>query len=287
MRLDDAPRSLKRGDDAQRRLRVGRVERGAGREHLPRRGVALRRSPSAQREVAKRLRRRLARARPHRAIARGEHIGEVRRPAGRVRLAVHARARARERARHDDERRLLERNLRQSKRLALRDGVVGGVVSHAGRERAGEVRAARRARAERAEHRLSLAAHHAVVARGAVVERSHRVAKLVGGGAVVLLERLRQRLEAFRRAGGVEESTQLLVEESELILEVLAVVGVFDALPHRLHGDEVLGPGVAVNLILQRVLDLLLEFLRNVAAVRDVADASHRHGTRELPAERR
>ena len=109
----------------------------------------------------------------------------------------------------------------------------------------------------------------------------------VHGGGLGLVERGLDGVEHFGEAARVEEIAQLLREHAKLVHERAGVVGAGrgDALQHGLRGDEVLGARVAVELVLQRVLDLLLQVRGDVVAVRDVADARQRHARCEALAE--
>ena len=132
----------------------------------------------------------------------------------------------------------------------------------------------------------ALGAHHAVVARLAALERPHRALKLVDLRLRVGLHRRAERVYPLQRAGGVEELLKFGGEEAKLVDEIVVVLSVVrvngEPLEHGIDGDEVLRARVAVDLVLKRVLDLLLQVLGDVVAVRDVADARHRHRAREL-----
>mmetsp|Transcript_65319 Transcript_65319/g.199919 ORF Transcript_65319/g.199919 Transcript_65319/m.199919 type:complete len:245 (-) Transcript_65319:338-1072(-) len=90
-------------------------------------------------------------------------------------------------------------------------------------------------------------------------------------------------LDLLVQAARVEKLLQLLVKDLEFVHEgpgvtVLAPAP-FDEVVARHHVAWI---GAAVELVLQRVLDLLFQLVRDVVAVRYVADARHWHGAREL-----
>lgn len=101
----------------------------------------------------------------------------------------------------------------------------------------------------------------------------HRDVGVVQGGA--------HALQHVREAAGVEEVPQLPPEHPKLVHEGVRVAALpLQALDQALGGDQVLRAGVAVQLVLDGVLDLLR---RRPAAARSGSAACDRRG----PAHRR
>ena len=85
----------------------------------------------------------------------------------------------------------------------------------------------------------------------AALEVPHGALQLVNLGLNLRRHLGTQRVDALERARGVEEPLELLREEVHLVLEVFVVVAVVDLVEDGLRGDEILRPGVSVNLRLK------------------------------------
>lgn len=108
---------------------------------------------------------------------------------------------------------------------------------------------------------------------------------LLANGAIVyaLFDAVQDLVEALR----VEELLELLVEDFELVAEILIVVTIADAIDQLLARLQVARLSTSMKLILQSMLDLQLEVLRDVVAMSYVTDASHGHCDHELISETR
>ena len=274
--LHESPRALQ-GRAASQRILLRRDWRSVlhPRLELTRDRVALHRAPHGQSHVPHAAGGGCRGATPHGRVTGVEGIGKVTRLL--VPLALDARARGLQSPREDHEGELLDGNLREPPRLALRHRLVGRVVAHAGGQSPGEDAADIDGRPERAKDGLALASGQTVVTRGPVVQGPHGLLELLHLRAGLVLEGVVHGVQSLNRAGAVEEPLELVVEEHELVdkrLGALTRVGVHsDALDERLGGHEVFGTRVPVQLVLDGVLDLFLQVLADVAPVSDVADS--------------
>ena len=101
---------------------------------------------------------------------------------------------------------------------------------------------------------------------------------LRNGTVTALLDAVKDLVEALR----IEELLELLVEYLELALEILIVVAVAHAVYQLFARLQVAWLSTSMQLVLQSMLDIILKVLRDVIAMRNVADARHGHLTHEL-----
>mmetsp|Transcript_14143 Transcript_14143/g.59094 ORF Transcript_14143/g.59094 Transcript_14143/m.59094 type:complete len:637 (+) Transcript_14143:1232-3142(+) len=115
----------------------------------------------------------------------------------------------------------------------------------------------------------------------------------VDGSGCIATELALEAAQPILQARGVEELLQLPVENAELVNELLRVVGARggELGEHLFRRNEVLGPGAAMELVLNGVLDFLPDLAALAVlvalAVGDVADARQRLGLGVLIGERR